>query len=115
MGQNWELTQSRAVQSSSICLWPFIQFAQVHNSPLCCVPVQRRPCLRHGLLYHSLPRPQVTPPPRAGALEERPAKATAFRKFYDRGDFPIALEHDTKGNKIAWKVGTTWNGIDCEV
>ncbi len=29
---------------------------------------------------------------------------TAFRKFYERGDFPIALEHDTKGNRIAWKV-----------
>uniref|UniRef100_A0A4W4FCN9 PARK2 co-regulated n=1 Tax=Electrophorus electricus TaxID=8005 RepID=A0A4W4FCN9_ELEEL len=35
---------------------------------------------------------------------KRPAKPTAFRKFYERGDFPIALEHDTKGNRIAWKV-----------
>ena len=43
-------------------------------------------------------------PPKVGAQKERPAKPTAFRKFYDRGDFPIALEHDTKGNKIAWKV-----------
>ncbi|MCC6972216.1 MAG: hypothetical protein IT434_18540 [Phycisphaerales bacterium] len=34
----------------------------------------------------------------------RNSKPTAFRKFYERGDFPIALEHDTKGNKIAWKV-----------
>ena len=48
--------------------------------------------------------PQVTPPPVAGAVKIRPSKPTAFRKFYDRGDFPIALEHDTKGNKIAWKV-----------
>ena len=47
---------------------------------------------------------QVRGPPKAGAFEERPAKPTSFRKFYDRGDFPIALEHDTKGNKIAWKV-----------
>ena len=39
-----------------------------------------------------------------GAFSERPSKPTAFRKFYLRGDFPIALEHDTKGNKIAWKV-----------
>ncbi|XP_077987357.1 parkin coregulated gene protein-like [Glandiceps talaboti] len=46
----------------------------------------------------------VKPPPEAGAFNERPAKPTDFRKFYDRGDFPIALEHDTKGNKIAWKV-----------
>ena len=47
---------------------------------------------------------QVKSPPKAGAFKERPAKPTSFRKFYDRGDFPIALEHDTKGNKIAWKV-----------
>lgn len=46
----------------------------------------------------------VQPPPAVGAFSERPSKPTAFRKFYLRGDFPIALEHDTKGNKIAWKV-----------
>lgn len=44
-------------------------------------------------------------PPLAGAFSERPLREpTQFRKFYLRGDFPIALEHDTKGNKIAWKV-----------
>ncbi|KAG2461131.1 PACRG protein, partial [Polypterus senegalus] len=47
---------------------------------------------------------QVVGPPPAGAFRERPSKPTVFRKFYERGDFPIALEHDTKGNKIAWKV-----------
>uniref|UniRef100_A0A8D0H5U4 Parkin coregulated gene protein n=1 Tax=Sphenodon punctatus TaxID=8508 RepID=A0A8D0H5U4_SPHPU len=46
----------------------------------------------------------VRGPPAAGAFKERPTKPTAFRKFYERGDFPIALEHDTRGNKIAWKV-----------
>jgi len=47
----------------------------------------------------------VVSPPSAGAFVERPlAQPTSFRKFYNRGDFPIALEHDTKGNKIAWKV-----------
>jgi hypothetical protein len=46
----------------------------------------------------------LTGPPVAGAFKERPAKPTDFRRFYERGDFPIALEHDTKGNKIAWKV-----------
>uniref|UniRef100_A0A8C7E344 Parkin coregulated n=1 Tax=Naja naja TaxID=35670 RepID=A0A8C7E344_NAJNA len=45
----------------------------------------------------------VKGPPAAGAFKERPTKPTAFRKFYERGDFPIALEHDTRGNKIAWK------------
>ncbi|XP_037597659.1 parkin coregulated gene protein isoform X2 [Cebus imitator] len=46
----------------------------------------------------------VRGPPVAGAFKERPTKPTAFRKFYERGDFPVALEHDSKGNKIAWKV-----------
>ncbi|XP_029449993.1 parkin coregulated gene protein isoform X3 [Rhinatrema bivittatum] len=47
---------------------------------------------------------KVRGPPAAGAFKERPTKPTAFRKFYERGDFPIALEHDSRGNKIAWKV-----------
>nr|KAG5711231.1 hypothetical protein BaRGS_004875 [Batillaria attramentaria] len=47
---------------------------------------------------------KVPGPPPAGAFKARPTAPTSFRKFYERGDFPIALEHDTKGNKIAWKV-----------
>lgn len=47
---------------------------------------------------------QVGGPPAAGAFRPRHSNPTNFRKFYERGDFPIALEHDTKGNKIAWKV-----------
>lgn len=46
----------------------------------------------------------VASPPEAGAFKQRETQPTAFKKFYERGDFPIALEHDTKGNKIAWKV-----------
>ncbi|KAL3049345.1 hypothetical protein OYC64_008748 [Pagothenia borchgrevinki] len=46
----------------------------------------------------------VVGPPAAGAFRERPPKPTTFRKFYERGEFPMALEHDTKGNRIAWKV-----------
>ncbi|ELK34835.1 Parkin coregulated protein [Myotis davidii] len=52
----------------------------------------------------------VKGPPTAGAFKERPTKPTAFRKFYERGDFPIALEHDSKGNKIAWKSTGASNG-----
>jgi len=29
---------------------------------------------------------------------------TEFRRFYERGDFPLSVEHDTRGNKLAWKV-----------
>uniref|UniRef100_A0A3Q3WV27 Uncharacterized protein n=1 Tax=Mola mola TaxID=94237 RepID=A0A3Q3WV27_MOLML len=43
-------------------------------------------------------------PPVAGAFRERPSKPTTFRKFYERREFPMALSHDTKGHRIAWKV-----------
>nr|CAD7445521.1 unnamed protein product [Timema bartmani] len=44
-------------------------------------------------------------PPKSGAFNERPPKLpTAFRRFYERGDFPISMEFDTYGYKIAWKV-----------
>merc|ERR1719193_1513171 len=47
----------------------------------------------------------VIPAPSASSTIPRtPSEATQFRKYYERGDLPIALEHDTKGNKIAWKV-----------
>ena len=29
-----------------------------------------------------------------------------FRRFYDRGDLPIAIEHATFMNKVAWKVSS---------
>ena len=32
------------------------------------------------------------------------AKRSVFRKFYERGDFPIMLDRDCKGHKIVWKV-----------
>ncbi|XP_022089808.1 parkin coregulated gene protein homolog [Acanthaster planci] len=42
-------------------------------------------------------------PPLAGATRAREAKRSIFRKLYDRGDLPIALHHDSMGNKIIWK------------
>lgn len=56
-----------------------------------------------GSVHYKLQKPIQGPPP-AGAFKARESAPTSFRKFYERGDFPIALEHDTKGNKIAWKV-----------
>ncbi|XP_051809586.1 parkin coregulated gene protein isoform X1 [Acanthochromis polyacanthus] len=52
----------------------------------------------------SLKNAVVVGPPAAGAFRERPSKPTNFRKFYEHGAFPIALDHDNKGNRIAWKV-----------
>uniref|UniRef100_A0A673C7B5 PARK2 co-regulated n=1 Tax=Sphaeramia orbicularis TaxID=375764 RepID=A0A673C7B5_9TELE len=49
----------------------------------------------------------VVGPRPAGAFRERPSAPTNFRMFYERGEFPMALEHDTKGNRIAWKVDIT--------
>ena len=58
----------------------------------------------HALRRQIMANKSPAKPPVAGATQPRDAPPSSFRKFYDRGDFPIALEHDTKGNKIAWKV-----------
>ncbi|RDD46859.1 Parkin coregulated gene protein-like protein [Trichoplax sp. H2] len=47
---------------------------------------------------------KVKPPPISGAYKEKSSVPTKFRKYYERGDFPVSIEHDAKGNKIAWKV-----------
>jgi hypothetical protein len=49
-------------------------------------------------------KPTAASPPKAGAFERRKIAATEFRRFYDRGDLPIAIDHRGTGNKISWKV-----------
>lgn len=52
------------------------------------------------------PAPEKTPsPPRAGAttLRNNPPN-TAFRRFYERGDLPISVDHKSFKNAIKWKV-----------
>merc|ERR1712080_596442 len=46
----------------------------------------------------------VSPPPPCSAFKPRPPAHSTFRQSYDRGDFPIALKHDGRGNRISWKV-----------
>ena len=41
--------------------------------------------------------------PRAGATKRRAVPPSEFRRFYDRGDLPIAIEHGSP-NRIAWKI-----------
>jgi hypothetical protein len=41
--------------------------------------------------------------PRAGAVNKRGIPPSEFRRFYDRGDLPIQIEHGSP-NKIAWKI-----------
>jgi len=44
-------------------------------------------------------------PPKAGAYKRRPNPPnTAFRRFYERGDLPISVDHRGSKNMIAWKV-----------
>lgn len=42
--------------------------------------------------------------PRAGALDPRVVATTDFRRFYNRGDFPISTIHGPAYNRIFWKV-----------
>ena len=46
----------------------------------------------------------VTPPPPCEAYKPRAPARSTFRQSYDRGDFPISLKHDGRGNRITWKV-----------
>jgi hypothetical protein len=54
---------------------------------------------------------QVGKPTITGIFKARPIGLTLFRKFYQRGDFPIALEHCAKGNRIGWKVCQSINSF----
>jgi hypothetical protein len=49
-------------------------------------------------------QPDVPAKPIAGAFKKRPIPPTEFRRFYERGDLPIAVQHRATGNKIDWKV-----------
>ncbi|CAJ1357414.1 unnamed protein product [Effrenium voratum] len=51
-----------------------------------------------------VPVPQALTPPKAGAFRRRRIKPSEFRRFYDRGDLPIQVQHTGTQNKIAWKV-----------
>ena len=54
----------------------------------------------------SLNKPKEKPAPqkpKAGAFNMRPVASSEFRRFYDRGDLPIAIEHGPQ-LKIYWKV-----------
>jgi len=50
------------------------------------------------------PRGPMPPPPKAGATKIRAVQPSDFRRFYDRGDLPIQVQHAMVGNTIVWKV-----------
>jgi hypothetical protein len=43
-------------------------------------------------------------PPKAGALTKRNIVPSELRRFYDRGDLPVQIEHLATSNRIRWKV-----------
>ena len=53
-------------------------------------------------LAKPLEKPRVQAPV-AGAVSRRPIPISEFRRFYDRGDLPICIEHGSN-NKCCWKV-----------
>lgn len=53
-------------------------------------------------LNKALPK-GVPPPPKAGAHSKRKIPVSEFRRYYDRGDLPIQIDHSGSGNKIKWK------------
>jgi len=59
-----------------------------------------------SLAFNITPRVDGPPssPPKAGAFLRRPIKPSEFRRFYDRGDLPVQVQHTGTQNKIAWKV-----------
>lgn len=46
----------------------------------------------------------VSAKPCAGAIKKRKIPISEFRKYYDRGDLPIFIDHMGSGNRIDWKV-----------
>jgi len=55
-----------------------------------------------GMSSSITPRKQqpLAPPPKAGAHARREIKASEFRRFYDRGDLPIQVQHAGTTNKV---------------
>lgn len=43
-------------------------------------------------------------PGKAGAFKKQPIVATEFRRYYERGDLPISIQHRSNGRTISWKV-----------
>jgi hypothetical protein len=61
----------------------------------------------NGGLCASTAKGTVAPTPAkpvAGAFGRRKIVPTEFRRFYDRGDLPVTIQHRGNGRKLDWKV-----------
>jgi hypothetical protein len=55
----------------------------------------------------------VASPPRCSVFKECPAKTSVFRKYYERGMFPLTLEVDGgAGLRITWKISAGKLGME---
>jgi hypothetical protein len=46
----------------------------------------------------------LTPPQISGAISKRTIPVSEFRRFYDRGDLPIKVDHQGSISKTEWKI-----------
>ena len=44
------------------------------------------------------------PVPKSGAFKKRDVPPSEFRRYYDRGDLPIRVDHQSSSPKLIWKV-----------
>ena len=58
---------------------------------------------------------KVTPQRDETSTSVREVKPTIFRKLYQRGDLPIAMEHNGLANKIFWKVIMCYFSLNFEI
>jgi len=70
------------------------------------VPFRVKGSGQGGRTYSTSPRKEipVVHPPRAGAFQRRTIEPSEFRRFYDRGDLPVQMQHTATQNRISWKV-----------
>uniref|UniRef100_A0A7S3D016 Uncharacterized protein n=1 Tax=Palpitomonas bilix TaxID=652834 RepID=A0A7S3D016_9EUKA len=62
---------------------------------------------KSGGVHRPKPQARAPPPPKAGAFKERKfsGRDTLLKKFYLRGDLPVAVLHKPNQNQLKWKVG----------
>lgn len=43
-------------------------------------------------------------PKKAGAFDRRPIAVSELRRYYDRGDIPVRIDHSNFGKELLWKI-----------
>jgi len=91
--------------------WVHIQFSEIFHQNICPKKkIQKKFKPKPGGNLFS--KPQVNVPKKIGkdgkvietAFTRRAIQPTEFRRFYDRGDLPIQIDHGKIGGKLAWKI-----------